>query len=78
MMNHEPMQSLRQPETWFDRLVAERDELQARITKLSDFLFSPASHVLNASAFADLRHQRFCMTEYLEVLNRRINRETRT
>ncbi len=60
--------------TYLDRMKGERIALDEKLHKLRDFLDSPAVEKLNKEEYADLRYQCFLMTQYVEVLNRRIER----
>lgn len=57
-------------EPWIDRLFAEKDELQARLLKLGDFLETNPS--VGETQLALLRVQLSCMRAYRDVLTQRI------
>jgi len=57
---------------WQARVVAERDELFKKYTKLDEFLHTKASDSVGAEQRALLNEQRAAMGVYLGVLNRRI------
>ena len=60
-------------EDWQERVIAERDELGARLIKLSAFVVqSPAFRSLGNEEKQRLRRQRETMLEYHEILEDRI------
>lgn len=61
-------------DTWLDRLRIERDELAARLDKLTAFTESPAFHDVPEHDAALLLDQRNAMAGYLEILTVRIER----
>lgn len=63
-------------ETFFDRLVAERKQLDDRYTKLSFFLCSPAYDNLPREDQNDLANQANAMLSYRNILDQRISRLT--
>jgi len=66
-----------QPTTWQQRLKAERDELNARLHELDEFL-DPSNEKLGELNRMDLYllyAQQAHMRAYLNVLNQRVSRE---
>ncbi|AEK09210.1 hypothetical protein FGG24_gp11 [Mycobacterium phage JC27] len=61
------------PDVW-KRLLEERDELNARLERLTEFLDSPALDSLPPVDRSDLRAQAEAMGTYLDLLSRRIAR----
>lgn len=61
-------------DTWLDRLRIERDELSARLDKLTAFTESPAFNDVPEHDAALLLDQRNAMAGYLEILTVRIER----
>ncbi len=61
-------------DTWLDRLRIERDELAARLDKLTAFTESPAFHDVPEQDAAMLLEQRNAMAGYMEILTVRIER----
>lgn len=57
---------------WQRRVVDERDQLSERLDKLRDFIESGKAEVLDAPHPRLLSLQFNAMTEYLDVLNKRI------
>lgn len=69
--------SVRQnPETFLDRMIKERDELQEKYDGLHRFLTSGGLNKIPSVEGADLTEQYELMKLYLHVLNRRIARNT--
>lgn len=62
-------------ETFFDRLLKEKEELQERVGKLADLIESPKFHeIITDLKVRDLMLQQRCyMAKYLHVLKKRIN-----
>lgn len=57
------------------RVVDEKNELADKVTKLAAFILdNPIFTTLEASEQKDMHIQLFCMENYLNVLERRINR----
>ena len=63
-------------ETFFERLVTERNELSTRTDKLHEFVNNPkigaTFYALDATDQALLQNQLVYMQEYLAILNQRI------
>jgi hypothetical protein len=55
-----------------ERVITERDELAERLAKLVAFLNGDASQALDEHELSRLRHQRYYMGGYLNVLDERI------
>lgn len=55
-----------------DALVAERDELVAKLTKLNSFIYSGKADKLSDDARALLAEQHDVMEYYVRILNKRI------
>jgi hypothetical protein len=61
--------------SWQERVLNEKAELDSKICKLSDFLFSGScQEVLAAQDILDLEQQLVHMVKYSSVLRRRIKR----
>jgi hypothetical protein len=61
-----------EPETFYDRLVRERDELESRLTKLTNYLGAGAAGASDEQRQL-LDVQSHAMTVYLRVLSMRLN-----
>jgi hypothetical protein len=59
---------------WQQRVCDEKDELQKRILRLEDFMYTATFHSLGVEEKADLREQQEAMIEYRDTLSRRIRR----
>jgi len=73
---NEPEFDFTPPDTgnWQDRLVEERAELLHRLTKLELFMTTDHYQLLAAQDISLLGAQRKVMENYLDILNRRIER----
>lgn len=58
-------------DNFYDRLISERDDLQSRLTKLVDYLDGDGA-LLDPVHHEMLGQQKMAMTEYLAILNARI------
>jgi hypothetical protein len=56
-----------------DRVIAERDELDVRLTKLNEFFQNDVFHVLPLEERTRLKCQALFMRGYLTMLNERIH-----
>lgn len=63
-----------EPTTYQQRMTAELEELNTRLTKLSVFIDTPAFLALPSIERGDLRVQHFAMHEYSIALTRRVAR----
>lgn len=74
--NLEPLTEAQPPkeETFYDRLLKERDELKEKVDKLDSFLSEPhkAMQVSGKTQYDLLLKQQYHMNEYLNTLNDRI------
>jgi hypothetical protein len=63
-------------ETFMDRLIRERDELQDKVTKLEAFLANKdkAIEISGMEQYELLNKQADAMLDYLIILNERINK----
>ena len=59
-------------ETWLERVIAERNELNEKIKALSKFITSPAALELDDEPAGLLTAQRAAMSAYAEILTARI------
>lgn len=59
-------------ETWLERVIAERNELNEKIKALSRFIASPAALELDDEPAGLLTAQRAAMAAYAEILTARI------
>lgn len=59
-------------EPWLMRLIAERDELEARLAKLSAFIESGGADDTGTESARLLRVQELVMKQYLDILDARI------
>jgi hypothetical protein len=59
---------------WLARLKTEQFELQGRLYLLESYLQSEKILELSKEDYSDLRYQLFLMTQYNDVLKRRIER----
>jgi len=73
--NLEPAETPAKEETFFDRLVRERDELKDKVEKLASFLSDKekAIKISGELQVAFLHRQLFYMNEYLGILKERID-----
>ena len=62
-------------ETFYERLIRERDELAEKVDKLSSFLSNStkAKQISGETQYSLLIMQRHYMNEYLTILNKRID-----
>ena len=61
-------------EAWQERVIAERQDLDVKIVKLSTFIGSPSFVALPGMDQRLLREQRGAMSEYSDILQQRIDR----
>jgi hypothetical protein len=61
-------------ETWEERLIDEKNELQDKVEKLELFLDSPACVAIDRKDRDLLLNQLFTMYHYLHILNQRVDR----
>lgn len=61
-------------DTYRTRMIAEKEELDVRISKLTNFIGSGSYHALERHDQYLLRRQLLVMNEYSEILNQRLER----
>lgn len=64
------------PDSWQQRVIDEKTELDTKIDKLATFLLTPRNIQLSGEDYKDLIDQHNLMLKYSEVLRRRISRFT--
>lgn len=62
----------RRSETYIDRMISEHEELNLKILKLKDFLFTETFNTLDREEKELLERQLGAMSSYLQILERRI------
>ena len=60
-------------EAFVERLIAEKDELSGRLSKLNEFMSDMKFLDLDSTNQLLLIDQQYHMTQYLEILKKRIN-----